>query len=252
MRIFIVDDNPHIREFLLQTLPRLSPSYLPVGTAGSVSEALSLIPVHQPDLLLLDVELPDGKSFDLLQQLDSFTGQVIFITAYDHFALQAIKYSALDYLLKPIDPEELQAALQKAEQLQRSAPQSLPAQVRTMQENLQKETTPLEKKIVLFDQESVYLVQIKQLVHCQAEGNYTHFHLENKRQILTSKPLKAYEQLLPPPYFFRAHRSHLINLLFFDRLEKKDGGTIYLRNGSVLPIAVRRRDLLLEALQGLP
>lgn len=254
MHVFIVEDKPDIRTYLLQILQQQIPEAAVVGTAGSVAEALALIPVHNPDLLLLDVELPDGKSFDILQQLPGFNGRVIFITAHNEFALQAIKFSAFDYLLKPVDEEELQTAVRRALQEYRSQ-QALADQLSVLKEHLEPATAKGEgleqQKIVLADSDNVYLIRVGEIIRCASEGNYTTFHLSDGREILASKPIKTFEQMLSGRYFFRVHRSHLVNLNYFKRFEKKDGGTIHLSDGSTLPVAVRRRERLMDALQAL-
>ncbi|WP_338768347.1 LytTR family DNA-binding domain-containing protein [Bernardetia sp. ABR2-2B] len=259
MDIFIVDDNPSIRQFLLKVIPTLSKQYKIIGTGASVSEALLLLETQKPNLLILDVELPDGKGFDILQKLidkKTFNGNVIFITAHDHYALRAIKYSALDYLLKPIDPEALREALLKAVKqiedkqiLQDFTNQKIGVLKQNLENVEQNENSTQEQKIVLSDAEKIYLVAIDEIVRCESNGNYTSFYLTEKRIITISQSIKVFEQMLPTSIFYRVHRSHLINLNFFEFLDKKDGGTIHLKDGSLLPIAIRRKEDLLERLK---
>lgn len=265
MDIFIVDDNPSIRKFLMQVIPTLSTEYRIIGTATNVEEALLALETQKPNLLILDVELPDGKGFDILQKLiekNTFNGNVIFITAHDHYALRAIKYSALDYLLKPIDPEALGEALLKAVKqienkqiIQNFTHQKIEVLKQNL-ENVEKnevankdQNSPNEQKIVLSDAEKIYLVSINEIVRCESNGNYTTFCLTQNRTITISQSIKVFEQMLPSSIFYRVHRSHLINLNFFDFLDKKDGGTIHLKNGNLLPIAIRRKDELVERLK---
>jgi two-component system LytT family response regulator len=272
MNIFIVDDNPSIRKFLMQVIPTLSKEYRIIGTATNVEEALLSLETQKPDLLILDVELPDGKGFDILQKLSEknaidnkksiFETNVIFITAHDHYALRAIKYSALDYLLKPIDPEALGEALLKAvkEIEDKQIIQNFTHQkIEILKQNLEKveqnevsnkdQNSPNEQKIVLSDAEKIYLVSINEIIRCESNGNYTTFYLTENRTITISQSIKVFEQMLPSSIFYRVHRSHLINLNFFDFLDKKDGGTIHLKNGNLLPIAIRRKDELVERLK---
>ncbi len=248
MKLFIVDDNPNTRTFLISCLPQMAPNDTLVGTAGSIAEALPLIRLHQPDLLILDIELPDGKSFELLKKLNDFQGKVIFITAHDHYALQAIKYSALDFLLKPIDEDELNEALQKAASTPSGLDTRLNEKLSILDENLSTSTVQ-ERKIILSDAENIYLVALGDIMRCESERNYTTFFLQDGRKIIISQSIKTFEQFLPRPSFFRVHRSHLIHLKYFDRFEKKDGGTLILQDGSQLPVAVRRKERLLEALK---
>lgn len=247
MNLFIVDDNPNTRAFLISCLPQLSLNCTLVGTAASIAEALPLVSLHRPEVLLLDIELPDGKGFDLLRKLEDFSGKVIFITAHDHYALQAIKFSAFDFLLKPIDVEELEQTLQQAAQALQ-ADHQLREKLATLEKNLNTPTVQ-ERKVILSDAENIYLVAIGDIVRCQSERNYTTFFLQDGRQITISQSIKNFEQLLPAPDFLRAHRSHLVHLKYFDRFEKKDGGTIRLQDGSVLPVAIRRKERLIEALK---
>lgn len=247
MHLFIVDDNPNTRKFLISCLPQLNLNCTLVGTAASIAEALPLVSLHMPDVLLLDVELPDGKGFDLLRRLDNFTGKVIFITAHDHYALQAIKFSALDFLLKPIDEEELQQALQRAAQVIEKDTR-LADKLDILERNLEVKTVQ-ERKIMLSDAENIYLVSLGDILRCESERNYTTFFLQDGRQLTISQSIKTFDRLLPEPDFFRAHRSHLVHLKYFDRFEKKDGGTIVLQDGSLLPVAIRRKERLMEALK---
>ena len=268
MDIFIVDDNPSIRKFLIQVIPTLSKEYRIIGVGASVEEGLISLEILKPDLLILDVELPDGKGFDILQKLSEknekgiFEWNVIFITAHDHYALRAIKYSALDYLLKPIDPEALEEALLKAVReinnkkiLQNFTTTKLEILQQNLRQVEQNENSKKEKdnakdqKIVLSDAEKIYLVSVDEIVRCESNGNYTSFFLTNKRTITISQSIKVFEQMLPESIFYRVHRSHLINLAFFDFLDKKEGGTIHLKDGSLLPIAIRRKDDLLDRLK---
>ncbi|MEM6297168.1 MAG: LytTR family DNA-binding domain-containing protein [Bacteroidota bacterium] len=250
MKVFIVDDNPQIRQYLLRVLPELAELHVS-GVATNVSEAVSLLSTQQAtvNVLLLDVELPDGKGFEVLEQLPDFSGHVIFITSHERFALRAIKFSALDFLLKPIDRDELQQALRKAKEKQAKFALSPEKRAQLLRDNLSAD--PLAQKIILSNSDTLRLVRLDEIVRCSSEGSYTTFFLHDTTQMVVSKPSSYFEEWLPEPYFLRIHRSHLVNLHFFDRLDKKEGGTIHLKDGSQVPIAVRRRDLLLKALQEL-
>ena len=259
MTIFIVEDNPSIRRFLLQVIPTCGDDLDVIGASSSVEEALLFLRMKQPDLLLLDVELPDGNGFDVLRRWDEvsetpFAGNVIFATAHDHYALRAIKYSALDYLLKPIDVDELSTALAKAAAQQQRARPFLENKIEVLHQNLEAPAEDAEadrQRIVLADAERIYLVTVREIVRCEADGSYTQFHLENGKHLTLSKSIKTVEQMLPDALFYRIHRSHLINLTFFDYLDRRDGGTVRLHDGTTLPVAVRRREALLERLQQL-
>ena len=270
MDIFIVDDNPSIRKFLMQIIPTLSKKYRVIGVGASVEEGLLSLKMLKPDLLILDVELPDGKGFDILQKLSEqkengiFEGNVVFVTAHDHYALRAIKYSALDFLVKPVILEELQKALEKAVRekqskhiTQNQTTHFLTKKIETLKQNLKQLETeklnslsnPNEQTIVLSDAEKIYLISINEIIRCESQRNYTSFHLTKNRNIVVSQPMKFYENILPKENFYRVHRSHLINLHFFDFLDKREGGTLHLKDGSILPVAIRRKEDLIEKLR---
>lgn len=260
MNIFIVEDNPTISRFLLQVIPTLNPAYKVIGACATVEEAIAFLRQTQPDLLLLDIELPDGKGFDILQQWsnenqrEKFNGSVIFATAYNHYALQAIKYSALDYLLKPINIKELEQALQKAfENTDKLTKQFIQDKIEVLRQNLENvqahDKIYQHQKVILSDAEKIYLIAVEEIIRCEAEGSYTTIFLQEKKQITISKSIKSIENILPQEIFYRVHRSHLINLHAFNFLERKDGGTVHLKDGSILPIAIRRKSTLIEKLR---
>ncbi|MEM6299404.1 MAG: LytTR family DNA-binding domain-containing protein [Bacteroidota bacterium] len=258
MKIFIVEDNPSIRSFLVQVIPTLSADYQIIGTSSNVEEAMLFLQNQTPDLLLLDVELPDGKGFDVLKRWnelndkEKFEGSVIFATAHNHYALQAIKFSALDYLLKPINVEELREALKKAAEDKATRDQFMQEKLQILEQNLEnvdQEKPSGKQRIILSDAERIQMVSVDEIVRCEANGSYTTFFLTESRNITISKSIKNIEAMLPDVIFYRIHRSHLINLTFFDFLDRKDGGTVHLKDGSILPIAVRRKDTLLEKLR---
>jgi len=245
MKIFILEDEPSVREYLLTILPLLSPENQIIGLASSLKEAQTLLPNLKPDLLLFDVELPDGQSFELLKMKNLPPAHVIFITAHNAFALQAIKFSALDYLLKPIDEDELEQALQKAQERLRA--DALHSQLELLEENLQR-TRP--KRLVLKDATQIHLVQTQDILRLEASGSYTHFFLRNGDQLVMTQTLKSYSTMLEGAGFFRVHHSHLVNLDAIQRIDKSEGLILCLEDGSEVPISVRRKDSLLKALGG--
>ncbi len=277
MDIFVVDDNPNIRKSLVELISMISKSsnsdYRIIGTAATVQEATMLLEIHTPDILILDVELPDGKGFDVLRKLNEkvetrFEGSIIFATAHDHYALRAIKFSALDFLVKPILLEELQKALEKAVKekqnkkvLQNQTTDLLSKKIEILQESLKQaekeklanvsESNPNEQKIVLSDAEKMYLILVNEIVRCESQRNYTSFYLTKGRNIVVSQPMKFFENILPISIFYRVHRSHLVNLNFFNFLDKREGGTLHLKDGTTLPVAIRRKEDLIQKLKKL-
>ncbi|MGB0525823.1 MAG: LytR/AlgR family response regulator transcription factor [Flammeovirgaceae bacterium] len=244
MRTILIDNDASLRETLRMILEMYAPEIEILGEADGVKSGLVCIKKHQPELILLDIEMNDGTGFDLLSLCGESNFKTIFVTGHDAYAIRAFKYSAIDYILKPVEPDDLMRALDKAKQKTNHQFEE------SMKVNalLQNHTNP-NQKLVLSDSENVYLIAVKDIIRCQSEANYTRFYLADQREILVSKTLKEYVQLLAGTSFFRAHQSHLINLNYFDRFEKKDGGIVHMKDGSTLPVAVRRRDSLLEALK---
>lgn len=247
MRIVLVDDEKAVRENLKILVRRFIPEAEIVGEANGVQSGLHCLKEHQPDLLLLDVEMKDGTGFDLLALYGELSFKVIFVTGHDRFAIKAFKYSAIDYLLKPVDPFELKQSLEKAHTLISTQEQQL--KVENLVSNRSRSQN--EQKIVLKDQEAIYLIGVKDVIRCESETNYTRFYLQDGRKLTISKTLKEFDKLFEGLSFFRSHQSHLINLKYFDRFEKRDGGTIHLKDGSAVPLAVRKREALMQMLDNL-
>jgi two-component system LytT family response regulator len=194
----------------------------------------------------LDVELNEGTGFDLLNQLNEITFQLIFITAHDKYALNAFRFSAIDFLVKPIDPEALQVAIERAKSgLEKN---EIIKQLEVIKET---PTNNKEKKIVLKDSEAIYFVRIADILFCQADGPYTTFHIENSAKIIVSKNLKEYEDLLEPFGFERTHHSYLVNLSKVIRFDKKEGGTLVLEGNHSVFLSVRKKDQVLKKIERL-
>ena len=247
MRVILIDDDAVVRDNLKTLLSIYAPDCEVVAEADGVKAGVELLKSNKPDLLLLDVEMKDGTGFDLLSIYGALDFKVIFVTGHNEFAIKAFKFSAIDYVLKPVDPDDLVNALQKARILLDQNEQNL--KVANLVQN--KDKNQEEQKIILKDSETVFLVAVKDIIRCESEGNYTKFFLSDGRKITITKTLKEYDQLFKDHHFFRAHQSHLINLIHFDRYEKKEGGIVHMKDGSILPVAVRKRDMLMTALENL-
>ena len=246
MRAVIIDDESSLRESNQTLLAIYCPEIDVVAMADGVKAGIATIQKEQPDLVLLDVEMKDGTGFDVVSAFPNRDFAVIFITGHDEYALKAFKFSAVDYLLKPIDPDELVKAVKKAET---SLSQGLSAlQLKTLETNLSKKKL---ERILLRDSEKVYLIDIKDIIRCTADDNYTRFYLHDGKELLISNTLKEYETLFDGLDFFRCHQSHLINLKYFAFFEKKDGGIIHMKDGSTVPVSVRKKDQLLKMLETL-
>jgi two-component system, LytTR family, response regulator len=242
LRTLIIDDEQHIRQSLSYLLERVCPDVKLVGEADGIATGIKAIREKLPELVLLDIRMDDGTGFDLLNHFDSIDFKVIFITAYEKYAVEAFGFSAVDYLLKPVNPEKLAEAVKRAQQQVR---QSFNLQLNTLKENLKKEDRK-ERKIILRNQENIFLLDIGAIIHCESDGSYTSFDTTDGEKILVSNQLKEYDDLLAESGFFRAHRSHLVNLKHIRRFEKQEGGSLILTNNIKVPVSSARRERLLE------
>jgi two-component system LytT family response regulator len=247
MRIVLIDDDSIIRDNLKMLLSIYAPECEVIAEADGVQSGLECLKTNKPVLLLLSVDIKDGTGFDLLSFYGELDFKVVFVTGHNGYAIKAFKYSAIDYLLKPVDPDDLKSALKKVTEQNNHVELNL--KVSNLTEN--KKIDLAEKKIVLKDAETVYLIAVKDIIRCESETNYTRFHLMDGRKILVSKTLKEYASLFEDQLFFRAHQSHLINLHHFDRYDKKEGGIVHMKDGSTLPVAVRKKESLMSALEKL-
>lgn len=247
LRTVIVDDEPIIRmdiESMLQSIPDVEIA----GACGSVKDAITLISTLKPDLVLLDIQLSDGNSFEIIDALPGMDCAVIFITAYDKHAIRAIRIGALDYLMKPLAEEELAAAIEK---VRKKAVQDIALQAQTARQHYMENTIEPEHTIMLNSQKLMQQVVLKHIIYCEGDGNYTTFHLEDNKKILVSKPLKDYEDLLPQNQFIRTHQSYIINRQFVAHYDRD--GMVKLLNGQEVPVSFRKRDqvkLLLNRTNG--
>ena len=216
-----------------------------VGEARSVKDAVERINAMEPELVFLDINLPDGSGFDVLNQINHADFQVIFITAFDAYAIDAFKYSAIDYLLKPVSSKDFWAAVEKAQVAQHRKVREL--QIGVLVGNLQELQTE-RKKIVLREGENLHVIHVKDILWCEAKGSYTALHIEGEGQILVSHHLKDYEGPLSNSGFIRTHRSYLVNTSKIKRFDRSEGGSLYLIDGSQIPVSFRKKDQLLKAL----
>lgn len=246
MRAVIIDDEESVRESTQTLLAIYCPDVEIVGIASGVKSGIESIKTQMPDLVFLDVEMKDGTGFDVAYSFPHRDFSIIFITGHNEYALKALKCSAIDYLLKPVDPEELEKAVSKAHQVLK--PELRQLQMKALEGNL--EGKKLEK-ILLKDAEKVYLINVNEIIYCESDDNYTRFYIADERVILVSTTLKEYESLFSDLNFFRCHQSYLINLSYFDFLDKREGGSIKMKNGATLPVSVRKRDSLIKALESI-
>ncbi|MBG6131591.1 two-component system LytT family response regulator [Aquimarina sp. EL_43] len=240
----IVDDEKHSREALTKLIEEFCLETTVLTTANSVTEAIDKIKSNKPDVVFLDIELQSGIGFDILTQIDTINFEVIFTTAYEQYAIQAIKFSSLDYLLKPLGIEELKTAVEKAKK--KKDQEVYKKQLETLIDNLQQQ--PKFNKICLSTADSVEFINIQDIIYCKANGAYTSFILKNNISLLVSKHLKEYENLLIEQQFMRTHNSFLINLKEVKKFVKSDGGYIMMNNNDIINISKNKKEKFLIAM----
>ncbi|MFN8251034.1 MAG: LytTR family DNA-binding domain-containing protein [Ferruginibacter sp.] len=247
MKILVIDNEPQVRQTVKELLELWSRGEHVIEEADGVKTGVAKIEALHPDILLLDVEMDDGTGFDLLRQLTSPSFQLIFTTAHNQYAIQAFKFSAIDYLLKPIDPAELNTALQKA--ADNISSNALQSQLTVLMQQLGGKPDAV-KQIVLKDIDKTYFIKIDDILYCEAEGSYTKFYISNSEPVFVSRNLRSYEELLAPSGFIRTHHSCLVNpakIKIYDR--KTDCGTLVLEGGHTIPVSQRKKDFVIQFLE---
>jgi len=238
MKALIIEDKAYIRKGLLNLLQLVDAEVEVVGECASVKEAIVVTNACKPALIFLDINLTDGTAFDFLEQTENLNFKVIFITAYEEYALQALKIGAVDYLLKPVDTEELKIALQKVK--------SLPIAKQRQQISKAKQIWKNEdNKLILSLHDSFQVVDLNELMFCESDKGYTSFHCSSGEKYIASKTLKEFEPRLSEANFTRPHQSFMVNLKFIDKYDKS--GIIYLKNGKRIPVSSRKKDTFLTA-----
>ncbi len=240
MNAIIIEDTAVHLDHLLKLLDESPQEIEVIGVARSVKQAKSLISQNQADLIFLDVEIQGGTAFDLLESLGEISTPIIFTTAREEYALAAFRWAAIDYLLKPLDAKLLEEALAR---LDRSG-----ATQESRLELMKGFLTNKRDRIALHTQEQVHIVKIEQIVRCEADGNYSLIHLQDKKKILVTKTLKEYDTMLQDQDFLRVHQSHLVNMLQVNSFVKMDGGYLLMQDGSKVPVSTRRKTLVMEYL----
>jgi two-component system LytT family response regulator len=245
IRSIIIDDEPNNIENLQSIINKYCPQIDVIATAFNAADGVEAINSHQPDLVFLDIQMPGASGFDLLKAFTSISFEIIFITAYDQYGIQAIKFSALDYLLKPINITEFKLAIQKATEKigarkQNHSIENLLAYIKSGQKEIPKIALPTLN-------ETMY-IKVTDIIRCEAANNYTTFYLHTGDSILVCKTLKEFAELLQEHQFIRTHQSHLVNLNFIKSYLKEDGGTLLLNDQTKIPISRQNRDTVKEVL----
>ncbi len=244
MRIVIIEDELAI----LNTIKGIVTNYIPnieiVGTATNTADAYTCLKDTKPEIALCDVNIGEHTIFQVLERLDTIDFKIIFITAFEEYAVKAIKLSAIDYIIKPVDPLELIASLKKASNTIDRKIESQKANV--LVENI---TANILNKVVLKTSERIVIVTLPEIIQVEADGSYSTFYLNSNRKIVVSKLLKEYDELLADCEFYRTHQSHLVNLNQVRSFEKTNGGYLLMKNGSQIPVSKRKREALLQILE---
>ncbi|MCK9616406.1 MAG: LytTR family DNA-binding domain-containing protein [Lentimicrobiaceae bacterium] len=242
IKLVIIDDEVRSRDSIHQMLDNYCNDVFVAGEAGSVKDGIRLIEEKSPDVVLLDIRLPDGSGFDLLRQIGKIDFGIIFITAYEEYAIKAFKFNAIDYILKPIDPSDLVNCIEKSKKVVER--ENIQDKLQILLDSLDMPSKE-EKVIVLRTNDSVYPVNINDIIRCESERNYTYFYFTNGEKLLVSKSMREYADELVKHNFFRIHQSHVVNLRFIKRYNKEDA-TCILKDNSLVPVSWRKRDELLE------
>ncbi|RXR21908.1 MULTISPECIES: LytR/AlgR family response regulator transcription factor [Flavobacterium] len=249
MRIsaLLIDDDPILRSGMKGLLSMVAPEVEIVAEAEDVQSGIAAIEKWKPQLIFLDIQLNDGTGFDVLEHFTQSTtrleSQVVFITAHEQYAVKAFRFSALDYLLKPVDPDDLRSVIEKVKKSQDDATGI--SHVELLLENIKRQTNSF-KRIALTNSDGIHLFEIADIIRCESEDNYTTFYIRNNKPVLVSRTLKEFEELLRDHGFVRIHQSHLINLTFLKSYVKKNGGYVIMADQTHLPISQRNKERLQE------
>ncbi|MBL0136572.1 MAG: response regulator transcription factor [Chitinophagaceae bacterium] len=240
----IIDDEPNNITNLRALLENYCPEVEITGTAKNAEEGIALIKSISPELVFLDIQMPGKSGFDLLQSLPKPNFEIIFVTAYDKYGIQAVKFAALDYLLKPVNIEELKSAVSKA--VEKSFLKKKNQQLENLVSLLEQKQNKEEHRLALPTAKETRFVKTGDIVRCESSNNYTIFYFKDGEKLIVSKPIYEYEELLEPYGFQRCHQSHLVNKQFIKSWIKEDGGYLLLDNGHQIPVSRQKKDLIKE------
>lgn len=245
IKAVLIDDEKNAREVLEWQLRNYCPAIHIAAICATADEGIAAIKMHEPQLLFLDIEMPHKNGFEVLQAFPQPSFDVIFTTAYNQFALKAFKFAALDYLLKPIDAEDLVAAVQRYEK--KTAHHHLQQQLDILVQQF-KQPKALPRKLSFATSDAIYFINPATIIYCESNSNYTTLYFTDKSKLVVTKTLKEVEELLAGYNFCRVHHSYIINLAEVKRYVKQDGGSIEMTDGAQLPISRQRKDEVMQVL----
>lgn len=245
IKAVIIDDVQQAIDTLKVDIKDYCPEIELIGEANGVVSGAKLLKEVQPEVVFLDIQMQDGSGFDLLEIVPNINFKVIFTTASDAFAIKAFRYSAVDYLMKPVDPDELMEAVKKLKEDNAGQAESLSLLSDTMK------TGQLSDRIALHTMEKIHITKIEDIIRCESMGNYTQFFFTGNQKLLVTKTLKEFDKLLVEHQFIRVHQSHLINAAQIKEFVKIDGGYILMSDGTKVPVSVRKKAAVIKLLEGL-
>ncbi len=243
----IVDDEPRGINYLKKLLQEFCPEIRVIAESGDAIDAQEKIELLQPQLAFLDISLPGKNSFELLASLDTINFEIIFVTAYNDYALQAFQYSATDYLMKPIDEDLLAAAVKRAAVKIHS--KEIYSNTTALLHNIKNIHNPQNMKLCITSTKGFEVVELKDILYCEASSNYTNFHFTNHNFICNAKTILEYERLLGDSGFLRIHKSYLVNLLHVKEYLRGEGGSVLLSNGKELEVSRRKKEDFLKKMK---
>jgi len=251
IKAILIDDDHHLRTGLKALLERYTDDIAIIGEAESVKTGIEAVQKYKPQVIFLDIHLSDGTGFDMLEKLSEqgkIKAHIVFITAHEQYAVKAFKFSALDFILKPVDFEELQHTIAKIKEVvdQNSSFEHIDL----LLENIRKKVDNF-KRIALSTSDGIHLFEVADIIRCEAKVNYTQFYIRNHKPVLISRTLKEYEEILSEHGFERVHQSHLINLSYLKSYIKSDGGYVIMSDNTTIPIAQSKKDKLQELIRTL-
>lgn len=247
MRAILVDDEPDGIRTLKKLLELHCPEVDVVATCANAAIAESKLAEHRPDLMFLDIQMPGKSGLEMLAELPEGKPKVIFVTAHNEYVIQALQFSAVDYLMKPVDEDRLMEAVERVKK--RLMEDKDEGQAAALLHNIKKTGSPLEMRLCLPTQKGFTIVKLEDILYCEAQRSYTVFRLEPNKSVMVSKPLFDYERLLTDTSFMRIHKSFLINLLHVKEYERGEGGTVIMSNGMEIEVSRRKKDLFLQKIK---